>query len=168
MDINDDDSNEEFKTEDELSVVNEEQEELDIVDKESEINEAGSIMFEEAYDKSSEVIEEAPNVSKRPRREGAGQGIKRLKASFDGKTYNSGNYNSQNSFQFTMKAMDTKDDKDIKFLEVNSFLRIAVNETFAQFSEHAQMLANKGIQKFGERSITSIFKEYKQLNDGVI
>ena len=102
-------------------------------------------MFEESYDKSSEAIEEAPNVSKRPRREGAGQGVKQLKASFDGKKYNSWNYNSQNSFQLTTKAMDTKDDKDIKYLEVDSVLRILVNAAFAQVSEHAQMLANKGI-----------------------
>ena len=30
------------------------------------------------------------------------------------------------------------------------------------------MLANKGIKKFGERAIAAMFKEYKQLNDGVI
>ena len=67
LDVNHNGSNEDFKTEEKLRIVNEEKEKLDMVDEESEINEDDSIMFEEAYDRSSEAIEETTNITERPR-----------------------------------------------------------------------------------------------------
>ena len=54
-----------------------------------------------------------------------------------------------------MKVMNTKDNKDIKCLEVDWFLRIAVNATFAHVSENELTSENKVIKKVWRESYRS-------------
>ena len=58
--------------------------------------------------------------------------------------------------------------KEIEAIENQSYLKTAVNCIFTQVARYSQMSAKAGIKMFGERAIPAMFKEFEQLNEGVV
>ena len=81
-----------------------------------------------------------------PKRENVSTGINRLVISFDGKTYKSGKY-------CFLREQESKDDTD-------SFIKVATDVVFKQ------IYAEEGINKFGEKEVAAIVKEYRQIYKG--
>ena len=101
--------------------------------------------------KSSES-EERVSAHGRPIRENYGYGVERLEMSFDGKSY---------SHNIRRQFMMTKDKYNVNY-DADTYQSLSHKAMFTQ------MNPKKAIKLFGEKSITAMFKEYKQLDDGTI
>jgi len=143
------------------SVTSAEDEENNDVEVDEVMNEDTEASIEESF---------VNNDNGRPRRANAGAGVERLEMSFGGKEYasvaNQQHTMHKKGIQFTMKGV--AENKEIKPLETQSYLRTAVNCVFAQVARYSQMPAKQGIKLFGERAIAAMFKEFEQLNKGAV
>ena len=100
------------------------------------------------------TIEERNNP--RPKRANAGAGIEQLEMSFGGKEdFVSNQQHVQNGLQFTMKGM--KGNTDIKPLENQMYICMAINVVFTQVARYSRMAESKRIKIYGKRSIAAMF-----------
>jgi hypothetical protein len=142
-----------------------------IIDGENEDHNDGDIskVMNDQDEMDEIMLEDSVNeiegrTNERPRREKAGVGVERLEMSFGTKEYA-----SLSKKQFTMKGVQVMAEKINSTLsEEWTYMDIATNVIFTQMSEYSQMSAKAGIKRFGEQAVAAMWKEYKQLNEGVV
>ena len=118
----------------------------------------------------NEPDEEQPNPTGRPRRTNAGAGIETLEPNLGGKEHFL--YRKKCMMQRQHKAMERKplraritlmmSKARKKAMCSKTFLQMAVNTIFLS----AQMNANQGIKRYGDRAIAALIKECGQLDKG--
>ena len=116
---------------------------------ENESDEIVARALQEQIDKeleNREDLSETVAVS-RPRRENAGAGVERLDMSFKGRGYKT----KRNTLLLTERVND------------DSYMRDRVMSVV-----FTQMSAYKGIKKHGEKAVAAVFKEFQQLDSGVL
>ena len=101
----------------------------------------------------------SPSILRRSKRRTAGRGVHRLNISSRGKYYGT----NLPHLQFLQKSKS----KDSPL----AFLKQAIDICFTQAEKlprYSQMNAKRGIREFGEAAVAAMFKEFKQLDAGVV